>query len=63
MTTTVYDATLIVGGAAKAESEEQLIEAWQVLIDSGTVWEFEPEFVAAARTLIRDGCCTAPTVH
>jgi len=52
-----------VGGAAKAESEEQLIEAWQVLIDTGTVWEFEPEFVAAARTLIKNRCCTAPTVH
>ena len=63
MTTTVYDATLIVGGAAKAESEEQLIEAWQVLIDTGTVWGVDLLFVTAAHTLIRDGCCTAPTVH
>ena len=63
MTITVYDATLIVDGAEKAESDEQLIEAWQVLIDTGTVWEFHTPFIHRALFLIEEGYCTAPTVH
>ena len=39
-------------------SEEQFIEAWQYLIDSGIVWTLQGYFGRTARSLIDGGFCT-----
>jgi hypothetical protein len=55
-----YTATGIAEGFIDCESEEQLIEAWQTLIDTGLVWKLQGWFGRQARALIDAGICTAP---
>ena len=33
-----FDAVMIAEGAQEADSEEQYLEAWQHLVDTGTCW-------------------------
>jgi len=53
-----FTATMIAEGAEEAESEEQLIEAWQHLIDTGVAWQLQGFFGRQADALIRAGVCT-----
>lgn len=52
-----FTATMIAEGAEQAESEEQLIEAWQTLIDTGLCWQLQGFFGRQARALIEAGVC------
>lgn len=52
-----FTATMIAEGAEQAESEEQLIEAWQTLIDTGLCWRLQGFFGRQARALIEAGVC------
>lgn len=52
----VYQAVLIAEGEIEA-TEEQQIEAWQFLIDNGTVWRLQGFFGRRALQLIKDGVC------
>jgi len=54
-----YTAVGIVEGFVVAESEEQVIEAWQYLIDTGLAWHLQGCFGRAARDLIDEGICYA----
>lgn len=54
------DAVGIAEGWIEAESEEQQIEAWQLLIDTGTAWRLQGWFGRTAMQLIEAGACTAP---
>jgi hypothetical protein len=65
MTTTVntFDAVGIAEGWIEAESEEQVIAAWQSLIDTGLAWQLQGWFGRTARDLIDQGICAAPGVH
>ena len=36
-----YKAVMLCEGVETAESEDQLIEAWQHLIDSGLAWQLQ----------------------
>lgn len=53
----VFDAAMIAEGVYEAESEEQLIEAWQCLIDTGTCWTLQGFFGRTAQQLIEKGIC------
>jgi len=53
-----YTATGIAEGFIEAESEEQFIEAWQHLINTGLAWRLQGSFGRMAQRLIEDGICT-----
>jgi len=53
-----YTATGIAEGFIEAESEEQVIEAWQHLIDTGLAWRLQGFFGRTAQHLIETGVCS-----
>ena len=61
MTINTFQAVGIAEGFIEAESEEQIIEAWQYLIDSGVVWKLQGWFGRTANQLIEEGYCSAPS--
>lgn len=52
-----YTATGLAEGFIEAESEDQVIEAWQHLIDTGLCWQLQGWFGRTARDLIDNGIC------
>lgn len=54
-----YTATGIAEGFIDAESEEQAIEAWQTLVDTGLAWRLQGWFGRTAQQLINQGVITA----
>ena len=57
---TIFEATMIAEGVDEVESEEQYIEAWQMLIDTGTCWQLQGWFGRTAMSMIDAGVCSAP---
>jgi len=55
---TPFDAIMIAEGAVAADSEEQYIQAWQFLIDTGTAWSLQGWFGRTAMSMIEQGLCT-----
>ena len=55
-----YTAVAIAEGFEEADSEEQLIAAWQYLIDTGLAWSLQGWFGRNAMSLIEQGVCSAP---
>lgn len=53
-----FDAVMIAEGAMPADSEEQFLEAWQSLIDSGLCWKLQGFFGRTAQQLIEQGFCS-----
>ena len=53
-----FDAVMIAEGAMPAESEEQYLEAWQALIDSGLCLKLQGFFGRQAAALIEEGLCS-----
>ena len=54
-----YTAAGIAEGFIEADSEEQVIEAWQQLVDTGLAWQLQGWFGRQARELIRQGIIQA----
>lgn len=52
---TPYQAVGIAEGFETPESEEQVIEAWQYLVDSGLAWKLQGWFGRTANDLIERG--------
>lgn len=52
-----YTAVAIAEGFEEAESEQQVIEAWQHLIDTGLCWSLQGWFGRTASALIEQGVC------
>ena len=52
-----YTAVGLAEGFIEAESEEQVIEAWQYLIDTGMAWKLQGFFGRTAASLIEQGVC------
>jgi hypothetical protein len=50
-----YTATGLAEGFIEAESEEQIIEAWQYLVDTGLAWSLQGSFGKTATQLIESG--------
>ena len=55
-----FRAIDLIEGMERAETEEQVIEAWQYLIDTGAVWQLQGSYGRMARDLIEEGICHAP---
>ena len=53
-----YTAIGIAEGFVPAESEEQVIAAWQYLIDTGLCWSLQGWFGRTAQSLIEGGLCS-----
>ena len=58
-----YTAVGLAEGFIEAESEEQLTEAWQYLVDSGLAWSLQGSFGRTANNLIERGVINPPTLH
>ena len=56
---TNYMAISIAEGFMEADSEEQVIEAWQHLVDTGLVWQLQGSFGRQAESLIEQGVINA----
>ncbi len=54
-----YTAVGIAEGFEEAESEEQVVEAWQHLIDTKLAWSLQGFFGRTAQSLIEQGVCHA----
>ena len=50
-----YTATGLAEGFIEAESEEQVIKAWEHLVDTGLVWSLQGWFGRTATELIKQG--------
>jgi len=57
---TNYEATMIAEGEQEPESDEQYIQAWQHLIDTGLAWSLQGFFGRTASTMIQQGLCYVP---
>jgi uncharacterized membrane protein len=53
----IFTATMIAEGVEEVESEEEYLEAWQRLIDTGTCWQLQGFFGRTASALIEAGKC------
>ena len=50
-----YTAIGIAEGFEEADSEEQYLEAWQYLVNTGLAWKLQGWFGRTARSLIEEG--------
>ena len=55
-----YTAVGLAEGFVEAESQDQVIEAWQYLIDTGLAWKLQGWFGRTASHLIGEGICQEP---
>jgi hypothetical protein len=54
-----YTAVGLAEGFIEAESDEQVIEAWQYLVDTGLAWQLQGFFGRTAAALIEQGVINA----
>jgi len=52
---TQYEAIGIAEGFVESDTEEQVIEAWQYLVDTGMAWTLQGWFGRTANHLIENG--------
>jgi len=55
----LYTAVGIAEGFIDAESEEQVLDAWQFLVDTGLAWKLQGFFGRTATALIEEGLINA----
>lgn len=55
-----FTATGLAEGFIEAESEEQVLEAWQHLVDTGLAWKLQGWFGRTAQHLISEGYINEP---
>ena len=52
-----YRAVAIAEGFEEADNTEEVIAAWQHLIDTGLAWQLQGRFGRTAQNLINQGIC------
>jgi hypothetical protein len=60
---TSFDAVGIAEGFIEARDEDQVIEAWQYLVNTGLAWQLQGWFGRTAQALIEQGIIDAPLQH
>jgi hypothetical protein len=55
-----YTAAMIAEGVMEPTGEEQYLEAWQYLVDTGLAWKLQGWFGRTARDMIDNGLINAP---
>lgn len=55
---TIFDACMIAEGVTSVETEEEYLEAWQLLVDTGVCWSLQGWYGRTARDLIDSGLVT-----
>lgn len=60
---TSFDAIGIAEGFIQPESEDQVIAAWQYLVNTGLAWQLQGWFGRTAQALIEQGIIDAPVQH
>lgn len=58
-----FNAVMIAEGVYDAKDEEELVSAWQHLIDTGLAWRLQGFFGRNAERLIEAGICSTPPVR
>ena len=53
----IFEATMICEGVEAVETEDEILEAWQLLIDTGTCWTLQGFFGRQAAALLDAGIC------
>ena len=57
----MYDACSIIEGFSGEEhTEEEIIEAWQSMVDSGSVWSLQGWYGRTAMDMLNDGVLKFP---
>ena len=54
------DATMIIEGVVPERYYGQVVDAWQLLIDTGLAWQLQGCYGRTAQALIEKGICNAP---
>ena len=55
-----FEAVGIAEGFVPDDSEDQVIQAWQHLVDTGMAWQLQGSFGRTAIRMIEDGILTSP---
>ena len=58
--TDIYRATALAEGFEEG-TDEEVIEAWQCLVDTGVAWQLQGRFGRTAMAMIKDGTITTPS--
>ena len=58
-----FTATGIAEGWIDCDSEDQYLQAWQTLVDTGLAWRLQGWFGRTAQQLIDNGLIDLPCLH